>query len=63
MMQGCTALNDARRAAGACVSGHALPAVDTATTLRIRDGRTELMDGPCAETRERPGGFWPYGLR
>ena len=45
MMQGYTALNDALRAAGAHVAGDALQAVDTATTLRIRDGRTKTMDG------------------
>ena len=58
MMQGYSALNDALKAAGAYVAGDALQGVETATTLRIRDGRTETMDGPFAETKERLGGFY-----
>jgi hypothetical protein len=58
MMQGYAALNDALKAAGAFVAGDALQAVDTATTLRIRNGRTETMDGPFADTKERLGGFY-----
>ncbi|MFI6324042.1 YciI family protein [Nonomuraea sp. NPDC050556] len=31
---------------------------DTATTVRNRDGRTLLTDGPFADVAERFGGFW-----
>ena len=58
MMDGYAALNDTLKAAGAFVAGDALQAVDTATTLRIRGGRTETMDGPFADTKERLGGFY-----
>lgn len=58
MMQGYATLNDTLKAAGAFVAGDALQAVDTATTLRIRNGHTETMDGPFAETKERLGGFY-----
>lgn len=30
----------------------------TATTVRVRNGRTMLTDGPFAETREQLGGFY-----
>jgi hypothetical protein len=36
----------------------ALAPVHAATTLRVRDGRTTLADGPFAETREQLGGFF-----
>jgi len=30
----------------------------TATTVRVRNGKTMLIDGPFAETREQFGGFY-----
>jgi hypothetical protein len=38
--------------------GEALQHTSTATSVRIRDGKTETMDGPFAETKERLGGFY-----
>lgn len=58
MMQGYGALNVALRSAGVYVAGDALQDVDTATSLRVRGGRTETMDGPFAETKERLGGYY-----
>ena len=43
---------------GAFVAGEALEPVSTATTVRVRSGRTETMDGPYAETKEQLGGFY-----
>ncbi|MCU0828150.1 MAG: YciI family protein [Tabrizicola sp.] len=40
------------------LAGEGLQPVQTATTLRKRDGRVETMDGPFAETREHLGGFY-----
>lgn len=40
------------------LAGEGLLGVDTATTLRKRDGKVETMDGPFAETREHLGGFY-----
>ena len=31
--------------------------VETATTVRVRDGKTSTTDGPFAETKEQLGGF------
>lgn len=38
--------------------GEALQPTLTATTVRVRDGKTTTTDGPFAETREQLGGFY-----
>ncbi|MGR3662931.1 MAG: YciI family protein [Paracoccaceae bacterium] len=45
---------------GAWIAGDALQGVDTATSVRVRDGKTETMDGPFAETKERLGGYYLF---
>ena len=35
-----------------------LQPVTTATTVRVRDGKTLTTDGPFAETREQLGGYY-----
>lgn len=45
---------------GVYVAGEALMPVETATSLRIRSGKTETMDGPFAETKEQLGGFYIF---
>jgi hypothetical protein len=42
---------------GHFVAADALQAVAEAVTLRVRDGRLSLTDGPFAETKEQLGGF------
>lgn len=42
----------------ALVSGDALQPVTTATTVSVRNGKTETMDGPFAETKEQLGGYY-----
>lgn len=44
-------------ARGSLVYGHALASAETATTVRVRDGKTLICDGPFAETKEFIGGF------
>jgi len=39
-------------------AGDRLQNTDTATTVRIRDGKTMMTDGPFAETREQLGGYY-----
>lgn len=39
-------------------AGEALKPVATATTVRVREGKTLTTDGPFAETREQLGGFY-----
>jgi len=43
--------------AGAYVTGAPLKDVATATTVRIKDGRRHVQDGPFAEAKEQLGGF------
>lgn len=40
------------------LAGEALQPTSTATSVRIRDGRTVVTDGPFAETKEALGGFY-----
>src|SRR5262249_12533226 len=39
-------------------AGDALKRTTTATTVRVRDGKTLTTDGPFAETREQLGGYY-----
>jgi hypothetical protein len=39
-------------------AGDALQPTTTATTVRVRDGKTLTTDGPFAETREQLGGYY-----
>jgi len=43
---------------GKLVSGDALQGIETATTVSVRDGKTETIDGPFAETKEHLGGYY-----
>jgi hypothetical protein len=42
---------------GQLVAGNALEMAHTATTVRVRDGKAWVTDGPYAETNEQVGGF------
>jgi hypothetical protein len=44
--------------AGVLVHGAALQGVDAATTVRVRDDETQIIDGPFAETKEFLGGYY-----
>lgn len=46
------------RSAGVHVAGDALQGLETATTVRVRDGETQITDGPFAETKELLGGYY-----
>lgn len=52
------ALGPSLRERGIQLSGEALQPVTTATTVRVRDGKTLATDGPFAETKEHLGGFY-----
>ena len=43
---------------GKFVAGEALQGVETATTVSVREGKTETIDGPFAETKEHLGGYY-----
>lgn len=57
-MSGYMAANGKMKGDGVLRGGEALLGVETATSLRIRSGRVETMDGPFAETREHLGGYY-----
>jgi hypothetical protein len=54
----CLACDAALRASGHCVASEALQGVATATTVRVRQGRLSVSDGPFAETKEALAGFY-----
>jgi hypothetical protein len=45
-------------ASGHFRAGGRLQAIATATTVRVRDGKTQTTDGPFAETKEQLGGYY-----
>lgn len=49
--------DDALRKSGHLIAAQALESVHTATTVRIRNGKVSITDGPFAETNEQIGGF------
>jgi hypothetical protein len=54
----CMDCGSALRAAGQLVAAEALQPVGTARTVRVRDGRPLITDGPFAETKEQLAGFY-----
>ena len=53
----CAASGDKLRQRGQLVAAEALQPIDTATTVRVRNGKVSITDGPFAETKEQLGGF------
>ena len=51
-------VTDDLKTAGVHLAGDGLKPVSTATTVRIRNGKTVTTDGPFAETKEQLGGFY-----
>jgi hypothetical protein len=49
--------DDALRKKGHILAAQALQSVASATTVRLRDGKVSITDGPFAETHEQVGGF------
>ncbi|MBX2836874.1 MAG: YciI family protein [Gammaproteobacteria bacterium] len=43
---------------GVFIAGDALQPVSTASTVRVRDGNSQITDGPFAETKETLGGYY-----
>ena len=58
MMSEYTAFTDGIRKSGQYVAGEPLQPVQTATTVRVRNGKVSTTDGPFAETKEQLGGFY-----
>src|SRR5262245_57491721 len=57
LMDECFAYDDVLRKNGHFAGGEALESARAAATLRYRDGKVMVTDGPYAETREQLGGI------
>jgi hypothetical protein len=51
------------RSSGHCLASESLQSVQTATTVRVRNGRASVTDGPFAETKEQLAGFYMIEAR
>ena len=54
----CKACGDGLRGSGVLVAAEALQPVETAATVRLRNGKVSVTDGPFAETKEQLAGFY-----
>jgi hypothetical protein len=54
----CLAVDEELRKSGQVIASEALQPVQTATTVRVRNGKVSTVDGPFAETKEQLGGFF-----
>ncbi|GGX98413.1 hypothetical protein GCM10007160_27430 [Litchfieldella qijiaojingensis] len=54
----CLAYAERIQASGRMIAAEALQSVHTATTVRVRNGKTSITDGPFAETKEQLAGFY-----
>ncbi|MEO8258790.1 MAG: YciI family protein [Acidobacteriota bacterium] len=54
----CAACGEGLKQSGLLVAAEALQPVESATTLRVRNGRVSITDGPFAETKEQLAGFY-----
>jgi hypothetical protein len=59
----CAACGDGLRESGLLLAAEPLHPVDTATTVRIRNGQLLVTDGPFAETKEHLAGFYLIDAR
>ncbi|MES2562170.1 MAG: YciI family protein [Pseudomonadota bacterium] len=59
----CVAYDTAIRKSRHCIASEALESVDTATTVRVRNGSVTVTDGPFAETKEQLAGFYMIEAR
>jgi hypothetical protein len=53
-----TAYTEALRSAGVLINSNRLRPSTTATTLRSTNGKTQVLDGPFAESKEQLAGYY-----
>lgn len=53
-----SAYTEALKKAGAYVGGNRLRPVSTATTVRVADGKSQVLNGPYVDTKEQLGGYY-----
>ena len=54
----CAACGAGFRNSGILIAAEALQSIETATTVRVRNGKLSVTDGPFAETKEQLAGFY-----
>jgi hypothetical protein len=54
----CANCGEGLRRNGKLLAAEPLEPIDTATSVRVRDGRVSITDGPFAETKEQLAGFY-----
>lgn len=52
------AYTEAMKKAGVFVAGERLKPTKIATTVRVANGKTNVIDGPYADTKEQLGGYY-----
>jgi hypothetical protein len=58
MLPAYTAYTEALKNAGVLLGSDRLQFTSTATTVRIQDGKTKVLNGPYAEAKEQLGGYY-----
>ena len=58
MMAAYGAYTEAMKKAGVYLGGNRLQPTSAATTVRAPNGKTSVLDGPYAETKEQLGGYY-----
>src|SRR5262245_29516365 len=58
MMAAYGAYTEAMAKAGIISGGNRLPPSEAATTVRVAEGKTNVLNGPYAETKEQLGGYY-----
>lgn len=58
MMPAYTAYTEALKQAGVFLGGERLQFSSNATTVRVANGKNQVLNGPYAETKEQLGGFY-----
>ena len=59
----CANCGDGLRQSGKLLAAEPLHPVETATTVRVRNGKVSVTDGPFAETKEQLAGFYLIDAR
>ncbi len=59
----CMAFSNVLRERGHCLAAEVLEPVHTSTTVRVRNSKISVTDGPIAETKEHLAGFYLIDAR
>ena len=59
----CAACGEGLRKGGQLIAAEALQPIETATTVRVRNGKVSVTDGPFAETKEQLAGYYLIDCR